>query len=73
LQKVKSLLKDPRVTGRTEHRLLDILVITICAVLIDAESWVDVEMSGKVKKVGVAAKRKLAGWSNEFLLKVVLE
>jgi hypothetical protein len=27
----------------------------------------------KSKKVGIAAKRKLAGWSNEYLLKVVLE
>jgi predicted transposase YbfD/YdcC len=45
-----SRLEDPRVTGRTVHRLLDILVITICAVLSGAESWVDVEMYGKEKR-----------------------
>lgn len=38
--------EDPRVTGRTAHRLLDILVITICAVLGGAESWVDDERNG---------------------------
>ncbi|MGQ3685239.1 MAG: ISAs1 family transposase [Candidatus Loosdrechtia sp.] len=45
-----SRLEDPRVPGRTAHRLLDILVITICAVLSGAESWVDVEMYGKEKR-----------------------
>lgn len=35
-------LEDPRVVGRTAHRLLDIIVITVCAVISGAESWPDV-------------------------------
>lgn len=44
-----SQLEDPRVIGRTAHRLLDIVVITICGVLSGAESWIDVEMYGREK------------------------
>jgi predicted transposase YbfD/YdcC len=32
-------LRDPRVVGRTEHRLLDIVVIGICAVIADCDDW----------------------------------
>ena len=37
-------LPDPRVVGRTDHRLVDILVLTICAVLRGADDWEAVEM-----------------------------
>ena len=43
-------LTDPRVEGRTEHRLLDILVLTICAVISAADTWVDVEAYGQAKR-----------------------
>lgn len=33
-------LPDPRCAGRTRHRLRDILVIAICAVVAGAETWV---------------------------------
>jgi predicted transposase YbfD/YdcC len=42
-------LPDPRVEGRCDHRLIDIIVITVCAVIAGAESWVDVESFGKAK------------------------
>ena len=43
-------LKDPR-TGRAKrHKFLDIIVISICAVICGADSWVDVEMFGKSKR-----------------------
>ena len=43
-------LQDPR-TGRAKrHKLIDIIVIAICAVICGADSWVDVEMYGKSKK-----------------------
>lgn len=42
-------LPDPRVEGRCDHKLIDILVITVCAVIAGAESWVDVESFGQAK------------------------
>ena len=43
-------LPDPRrVDSRTPHKLLDIIVITICAVICGADSWVAVEAFGRAK------------------------
>jgi predicted transposase YbfD/YdcC len=42
-------LEDPRVDYLVEHRLLDIVAITICAVICGAESWVDIEAYGHSK------------------------
>ena len=43
-------LPDPRrVDSRTPHKLIDILVITICAVICGADSWVAVEAFGHAK------------------------
>ena len=33
-----SALEDPRCSGKVEHRLIDILVIAVCAVIACAES-----------------------------------
>src|SRR5689334_10439736 len=40
------VIKDPRVIGRCEHLLIDVLVIAVCAVLSGAESWVEIEEFG---------------------------
>jgi predicted transposase YbfD/YdcC len=40
-------LPDHRVVGRSSHLLLDIIGITICAVICGAESWEQVETYGK--------------------------
>lgn len=40
-------LDDPRCLGKVEHRLLDILVIAICAVIACAESWEDIALYGR--------------------------
>ncbi len=32
-------VEDPRCRGKVEHRLTDILVIAVCAVIACAESW----------------------------------
>lgn len=42
-------MPDPRVVGRTDHHLLDILVLTVCAVLCGADDWEAVEMWGEAK------------------------
>jgi hypothetical protein len=38
-------LPDPRVVNRCQHRLLDILAITILAVLRGADDWTDMEVT----------------------------
>ncbi len=50
-------LDDPRVTGRCDHQLLDIVAITILAVLCGAEDWPDVELFGDSRR----------GWLKTFL------
>ena len=43
-------LDDPRVNYLVEHRLLDIIGLTICAVICGADSWVDIELYGNAKE-----------------------
>jgi predicted transposase YbfD/YdcC len=50
-------LPDPRVVGRTQHLLIDIVVIAICAVIADCDDWSDI--------VQFAQKRE--GWFRRFL------
>ena len=44
-----SELNDPRCPGKVEHRLIDILVIALCAVIACAESWEDIALYGRSK------------------------
>src|SRR5487761_637751 len=44
-----STLEDPRCGGKIEHRLIDILVIAVCAVIAGAESWGDIALYGRSK------------------------
>lgn len=43
-------LSDPRVERTKRHRLLDIVVIALCAVISGADNWVDIEGYGKAKE-----------------------
>jgi predicted transposase YbfD/YdcC len=43
-------LPDPRVKGRCDHKLIDMMVMTICAVICGADSWTGVETFGKAKR-----------------------
>ena len=52
-----SVLEDPRCSGKVEHRLIDILVIAVCAVIACAESWDDIALYGRNK----------LGWLRSFL------
>ena len=55
-------LPDPRrVDSRTPHKLLDIIVITICAVICGADSWVAVEAFGRAKYNWLATFLELPG------------
>jgi predicted transposase YbfD/YdcC len=44
-----STIDDPRCSGKVEHRLIDVLVIAVCAVIACAESWVDIALYGRSK------------------------
>ena len=50
-------LRDPRVVGRCDHLLLDIVAIAILAVLCGAEDWPDIELFGETR----------ADWLQTFL------
>src|SRR5579859_2487756 len=50
-------MPDPRVVGRCEHKLVDIIIIGICGVLCGAEGWEDIEEFGQSK----------ASWLRQFL------
>jgi len=43
-------LEDPRVEGRIAHRLIDIILIAICAVICGADSWAEIETFGEAKE-----------------------
>ena len=43
-------LEDPRLERSRLHNLLDIVAITICAIICGADSWVDVEKYGEAKQ-----------------------
>ncbi len=44
-----STIEDPRCSGKVEHRLIDIPVIAVCAVIACAESWNDIALYGRSK------------------------
>ena len=52
-----SELEDPRMVGKVDHHLVDILVIAVCAVIACAESWDDIALYGRSKE----------GWLRRFL------
>ena len=45
-----SKVEDPRVDRTKLHKLMDILVIAICAVICGADNWEEVELFGKAKE-----------------------
>src|SRR5690348_11231170 len=42
-------IEDPRCSGKVGHRLLEILVIAVCAVVACAENWCDIALYGRSK------------------------
>src|SRR5215212_5632407 len=51
---------DPRVDRTKLHGLLDILVVSLCAVLCGAEGWEDIEEFGRVKQTWLRERLGLA-------------
>jgi predicted transposase YbfD/YdcC len=52
-----SLLHDPRIRLKIQHNLVDIVVITICAVIAGAEDWMEISDYGRAKE----------NWFRDFL------
>jgi predicted transposase YbfD/YdcC len=42
-------VQDPRMERTKRHRLVDILVITLCAVICGADEWTEIELFGRAK------------------------
>jgi hypothetical protein len=47
-------IEDPRCAWKVEHKLLDILVIAVCAVIGEAESFEDIALYGRCKHAWLA-------------------
>jgi predicted transposase YbfD/YdcC len=54
-------LSDPRVEGRCEHKLVEIVLMAVCAMITGAESWVEVETFGKLKEEKLKGFLELTG------------
>jgi predicted transposase YbfD/YdcC len=54
-------LSDRRVEGRCEHKLVEIVLMAVCAMLTGAESWVEVETFGQLKEEKLRDFMELAG------------
>ena len=48
--KLSKQIPDPRVTGRTVHKMEHIIYITIAAVLAGCQTWDDIAEFGRTKK-----------------------
>ena len=49
IQKHFAPLKDPRILKKTSHKLIDVIVIAICAVICGADAWTQMEEFGKAR------------------------
>src|SRR5262245_9986759 len=43
-------LRDPRVTGRSRHLLIDIIVMAICGVIANCDDWPDIEQFARARE-----------------------
>lgn len=50
IQEAFSSLKDPRVERHKRHQLIDIIVLTICAVISGSDGWEAIQQFGKNKQ-----------------------
>jgi predicted transposase YbfD/YdcC len=54
-------IEDPRCDWKVEHRLVDILVIAVCAVVGEAESFEDIALYGRCKRAWLQGFLELRG------------
>lgn len=56
-----SALDDPRCPGKVEYRLVDVLVIAVCTVVAEAETFEDIALYGRCKEGWLRGFPKLPG------------
>ena len=56
-----SALPDPRILLKTRHKLVDIVAMTLCAVVVGADDWVEIAAYAKAKKTWFKSFLKLDG------------
>ena len=54
-------MTDPRVAGRCEHKLVEILIIAVCGMLSGANSWHEIEEFGQTKEAWLRLFLELPG------------
>lgn len=54
-------LEDPRCPSKIEHRLVDILVIAVCAIVAEAETFEDIALYGRCKEAWLRGFLELPG------------
>lgn len=50
IRKCFATVSDPRVTGRCDHLLIDILTISVLAVICGSDDWTDIELFGDLRE-----------------------
>jgi len=45
-----STLSDPRIELKTRHKLIDIIAVTLCAVICGADKWIEIARFGRAKE-----------------------
>ena len=62
LEESFSHIQDPRVDRTKLHKLQDILIIAICAVICGAETWDNIEQFGKERREWLESILERAFW-----------
>lgn len=60
LIEIFSTIDDPRMENKIDHKMIDILVIAVCATLCGAESWTEIELFGEEKEKSLRKYIELA-------------
>ncbi|MCU0589083.1 MAG: ISAs1 family transposase [Syntrophobacteraceae bacterium] len=50
IQEHFSSVSDPRILLKTRHKLIDVIVITLCAIIAGADDWVEIAAFGREKE-----------------------
>jgi hypothetical protein len=55
-------LENPRIERTKHHQLIDIITLSICAVICGADTWVDIESYGRAKYEWFKKNFRIAEW-----------
>jgi hypothetical protein len=55
-------LEDPRIERTKHHQLIDIITLSLCAVIGGADTWVDIESYGRSSIRMVKENFRMAEW-----------